>query len=173
MVPVRHGSGRSVASRGRRLPARCRPTVEDTRRPVEGKDFQTGRLKRAGTSPVRKSPALARHSRARAWPGPVPCPCLGRGVGPGTARYNGRHGSGTEGRRRGCGPAVHKPPAAAAPPVPHHPNPSSFRLLSSPSRRSRLARRSRPLSSRSSLSPVRLILASFPCSAVSMAFSGG
>jgi len=46
------------------------------------KDFQTGRLKRAGTSPVRKSPAQARHSRARAWPGPVPCPCLGRGVGP-------------------------------------------------------------------------------------------
>ena len=46
------------------------------------KDFQTGRLKRAGTSPVRKSPALDRPSRARAWPGPVPCSCLGRGVGP-------------------------------------------------------------------------------------------
>ena len=58
-------------------------------------------------------------------------------------------------------------------PPPHHPNPSSFRLLSSPLRRSHLACRSRPLLSRSSLSPVRLILTSFPCSAVSMAFFDG
>jgi len=43
------------------------------------KDFQTGRLERAGTGPVRKSLALARPSRARAWPGLLPCPCPGRG----------------------------------------------------------------------------------------------
>ena len=71
-------------------------------------NFQTGRAKRAGTGPVRKSTALARYGPASLVPVPGPTRSharawakrSARSAGPGMARSNGRHGAGTARSRR-------------------------------------------------------------------------